>query len=57
MALSNDNEHETIAMFEGEEAKAFNAYARRESTPEEKEKLRKALYFYKRHCPSTPKKN
>lgn len=55
MALSNNNEK--FAMFEGEEAKAFNEYAKRESTPEEKEKLRKALDFYKRHCPSTPKKN
>ncbi len=51
MVLSNNNDIETLARFEGEEAKAFIEYACSELTPLEKQELQKALEFYKQHCP------
>lgn len=56
MVLSNNNDIETIAIFEGEEAKAFIEYAHSESTPQEKKELQKALEFYKQHCPKVIEK-
>jgi hypothetical protein len=38
-----------MIILEGEEAKAFLEYAKRESTPEEKEYLKKCKEFYLSH--------
>ncbi len=50
-------EKDTIARFEWEEAKAFIEYARRESTPKEKQELQKALEFYNWYNPENQKNN
>jgi hypothetical protein len=53
MALSNNKDVETIAVFEGDEAKIFYEYATKKSTTKEKEELKEDLDFYYQHCPST----
>ncbi len=47
-------EEDFCMVLEDEEAKAFLEYARRESTPEEKEDLKRCLEFYKKHEPTPP---
>ncbi|MEM2786464.1 MAG: hypothetical protein QXU32_10050 [Nitrososphaerales archaeon] len=41
---------ERVAVLEGKEAKDFLEYISRDATKEEKESLRKAHEFYKKHC-------
>jgi hypothetical protein len=55
MALSNNKNDDMIAIFEGEEALAFNEYAHRDLNDEEKKELKEDLEFYTQHCPSIQK--
>lgn len=41
---------ERVAVLEGKDAKDFLEYISRDATEEEKESLKKAHEFYKRHC-------
>lgn len=43
-------EEERVAVLEGKDAKDFLEYVSRDATNEEKESLRKAHEFYKKHC-------
>jgi uncharacterized protein (DUF1778 family) len=43
-------EEERVAVLEGEDAKDFLEYISRDATEEEKESLKRAHEFYKRHC-------
>lgn len=41
---------ERVAVLEGKDANDFLEYISREATEEEKESLKRAHEFYKRHC-------
>lgn len=41
---------ERVAVLEGKDAKDFLEYISRDATKEEKESLKKAHEFYKKHC-------
>lgn len=43
-------EEERVAVLEGKDAKDFLEYVSRDATEEEKESLKRAHEFYKRHC-------
>lgn len=43
-------EEERVAVLEGKDAKDFLEYISRDATEEEKESLKRAHEFYKRHC-------
>jgi hypothetical protein len=43
-------EEERVAVLEGKDAKDFLEYVSRDATEEEKESLKRAYEFYKRHC-------